>query len=186
MSEPTSSPSGAARAAILARLQAVATAPHLTATAHPGPYTPPFGSVSPAPTRRARFVAQLEASGARVIERDGGPDIDGATLTDDSRFRGHVGVAESGAIWVVPTSPHARQQLFLAEHVTLVLSERAIVETLHEAYAQIDVAGASFGCFVAGPSKTADIEQTLVIGAHGPLALTVYLIGREPGAGGSA
>jgi L-lactate dehydrogenase complex protein LldG len=30
--------------------------------------------------------------------------------------------------------------------------------------------------FVAGPSKTADIEQSLVIGAHGPKSLTVLLI----------
>jgi len=40
----------------------------------------------------------------------------------------------------------------------------------------IDVSAHSFGAFIAGPSKTADIEQALVIGAHGPKELTVLLV----------
>ena len=34
----------------------------------------------------------------------------------------------------------------------------------------------SFITFAAGPSRTADIEKTLVLGAHGPKELTVFLI----------
>jgi L-lactate dehydrogenase complex protein LldG len=33
-----------------------------------------------------------------------------------------------------------------------------------------------FATFIAGPSKTADIEQSLVLGAHGPRSLIVFLI----------
>jgi L-lactate utilization protein LutC len=33
-----------------------------------------------------------------------------------------------------------------------------------------------FATFIAGPSKTADIEQSLVLGAHGPRSMTVFLL----------
>ena len=65
---------------------------------------------------------------------------------------------------------------FLASEVVLVVSHSDLVADLHEAYARIELGAAGFGCFVAGPSKTADIEQSLVIGAHGPRTLSVFLV----------
>jgi L-lactate dehydrogenase complex protein LldG len=50
----------------------------------------------------------------------------------------------------------------------------AIVPTMHEAVRRIP-AGSPCGWFLSGPSKTADIEQSLVIGAQGARALTVVL-----------
>jgi L-lactate dehydrogenase complex protein LldG len=43
------------------------------------------------------------------------------------------------------------------------------------AYTRIDLNTTGFGVFIAGPSKTADIEQSLVIGAHGPVKSTVII-----------
>jgi len=90
---------------------------------------------------------------------------------------GGPAVAESGAVWVVPESGLDRAAGFLAEHVALVVDAGALVGDLHEAYARIDPAAAGFGCFMAGPSKTADIEQVLVVGAHGARTLTAFVVG---------
>ncbi len=90
--------------------------------------------------------------------------------------RGVVGVAENGAIWIPKAHLGHRAALFIAQHLAIVLDANALVWNLHDAYARIDVAEDSFGVFVAGPSKTADIEQSLVIGAHGPRSLTVFLL----------
>jgi L-lactate dehydrogenase complex protein LldG len=84
-----------------------------------------------------------------------------------------LGVAENGAVWLSDPSPRAAP--FLAQHVAVVLPADRIVADLHEAYAALGPAG-SFGVFVAGPSKTADIEQALVVGAHGPRSLVVVLV----------
>jgi len=56
-----------------------------------------------------------------------------------------------------------------------VLDGRRLVADLHEAYARLAPTWQGFGLWVAGPSKTADIEQTLVHGIHGLRRFTVVL-----------
>ena len=104
---------------------------------------------------------------------------------DFAVLRGDLIVAESGAVWNVPRCPLERAAALLAEHLVLVVPDDAIVSTLHDAYARIDAAAHAFGWLLAGPSKTADIEQALVLGAHGPCAATVILIGERSPDGGS-
>ena len=86
-----------------------------------------------------------------------------------------VGVAENGAVWLYESQMKNRLLPFICQHLVICMSSKNIVPTMHEAYQQIDVFKEGYGVFLAGPSKTADIEQSLVIGAHGARSLTIYL-----------
>ena len=88
---------------------------------------------------------------------------------------GSLGVAENGGIWIRESQMVHRAAPFLTQHLALILEKSAIVGTMHDAYERITIDEEGFGIFIAGPSKTADIEQALVIGAHGPRSLTVVL-----------
>ena len=88
---------------------------------------------------------------------------------------GAFGVAENGAVWLPESGMGSRAAPFLAQHLVLVLDRNAIVPDMHAACDRLEAFREGYGVFVAGPSKTADIEQTLVIGAHGPRSLLVLL-----------
>lgn len=88
----------------------------------------------------------------------------------------HFGVAENGACWVNDELYHERLLPFIPQHLVFVLQKEKIVPTLHQAYELIANKSYGFGAFIAGPSKTADIEQSLVLGAHGPRSLRVFIL----------
>lgn len=88
----------------------------------------------------------------------------------------HFGVAENGALWVTEDLLDQRVLPFISQHLTVVLTVDNLVANMHQAYEKIGNAKYGFGAFIAGPSKTADIEQSLVLGAHGARSMTVFLI----------
>ena len=96
---------------------------------------------------------------------------------DFAALPGQFGVAENGAIWVTDRGLPHRVIYFIVQHLALVIPADQIVDNMHQAYERLTFERAEFGAFIAGPSKTADIEQSLVIGAHGPRSLTVICIG---------
>ena len=124
----------------------------------------------------ARSIASLVPGVARA-------NFDLAAVSDPHQVRdvdfcvlpGDLGVAENGAIWITRHGGLARSVAFLAQHLAIVLPASAIVNDLHEAYQRIAIPRPGFGLFVSGPSKTADIEQSLVIGAHGARSCTVLI-----------
>jgi L-lactate dehydrogenase complex protein LldG len=91
-------------------------------------------------------------------------------------IRGHFCVAENGAVWLTEEMMGQRIIPYICQHLAVVISAESIVPTLHEAYEKIGAGDYGFGGFIGGPSKTADIEQALVLGAHGPLTMTVFIL----------
>jgi L-lactate dehydrogenase complex protein LldG len=100
-----------------------------------------------------------------------------ATL-DVAAIPGELGVAENGAVWVKGESlgPH-RAVFVIPEHLVLVVRAETIVNDMQAAYARLTLPRPGYGLFISGPSKTADIEQSLVIGAHGARSCAVFVVG---------
>ncbi|MBK0384148.1 LUD domain-containing protein [Pedobacter sp. SD-b] len=88
----------------------------------------------------------------------------------------HFAVAENGASWVDDELFKERVLPFIPQHLVFIVEKEKIVPTMHHAYQLIGKKKYSYGTFIAGPSKTADIEQSLVLGAHGPRSLRVFLV----------
>jgi len=91
-------------------------------------------------------------------------------------LQGNFGVAENGAIWIEDKDFPNRLLPFITQRLILRMDVEAIVPTMQDAYRRIDIKKTGFGVFISGPSKTADIEQSLVYGAHGAKELTVLLV----------
>ncbi len=106
------------------------------------------------------------------------PEADPHSLEDVELaiIEARLAVAENGAVWLTEDVMGHRVLPYIAQHLAVIVSEDNIVSTMHDAYAKIASEDYGFGGFIGGPSKTADIEQALVLGAHGPLSMTVYLI----------
>ena len=132
------------------------------------------------------FKAALEMVGARVLTAEAleiefpsrrryDKTLDGLSLAEVEvlEIDGEFGVAENGAIWLTEEALPHRVAPFICQH--LVINVSKIVPNMHAAYAELKKPNSSFGLFLAGPSKTADIEQSLVIGAHGARSLTVVI-----------
>lgn len=90
-------------------------------------------------------------------------------------LQAEFGVAENGAIWISDNHLPHRALPFITQNLAFVIPRNRIVNNMHDAYKILtDTTG--WGCFISGPSKTADIEQSLVIGAHGARSLVVFLL----------
>lgn len=90
-------------------------------------------------------------------------------------IKAHFGVAENSALWVTDEVLGQRISPFIAQYLAVIVHKNDIVATMHQAYERIENQEYGFGTFIAGPSKTADIEQSLVLGAHGARGLIVFL-----------
>ncbi len=115
------------------------------------------------------FVRNAEAAGF-LVHRGPGPSIEEAGVS-----RALYGLADTGSVVLAasPDEPRARS-LLPAVHVSL-LDESRILPGLPELFAAVGADLPSALAIVTGPSRSADIEQHLVVGVHGPGEVHVVL-----------
>jgi L-lactate dehydrogenase complex protein LldG len=89
-------------------------------------------------------------------------------------------IAQTGSILVSGPSAGGRALSVLPPHHVVVARVSQMVPDLAEALREARIRYAaqwpSFLSFITGPSRTGDIERILVLGAHGPKRLTVFLL----------
>jgi L-lactate dehydrogenase complex protein LldG len=97
-----------------------------------------------------------------------------------------AGVAETGTLALVSGADNPTTLNFLPDNHLVVLFARDVVGDLESVFARLR---AAYGAgqaprtlnFITGPSRSADIEQTLLFGAHGPRRLHIVLVGTQGG-----
>jgi L-lactate dehydrogenase complex protein LldG len=123
-----------------------------------------------------RVVSKVPGITGSQVDHSELSDPHGLQSVDFAILAAHFGVAENGAVWITEDRMGERVLPFICQHLSIVLSAKDIVATMHNAYDRIGDGIYGFGTFIAGPSKTADIEQSLVLGAHGARTMTVFLM----------
>lgn len=95
------------------------------------------------------------------------------------------GVAETGAVVTLTGKANPAANNLLPEHHIVLLDTENLLTDLeqlwHVLQQELEHAGRPRGInCIAGPSSTADVEATLVYGAHGPRSWHVILLGDIP------
>lgn len=107
--------------------------------------------------------------------------------TDGSHLVGlssaDAGIAETGTLALTSGTNNPTRINYLVDHHIIIIKRKRIVGLMEEAWRQIyqedknakrQIPRATN--FISGPSRTADIEQTIQLGAHGPRALLVIIL----------
>lgn len=129
--------------------------------------------------RRAYPDAKVIASNlpqltTATLNPDTVPDAQSLNGTDVGVVAGEIGVAENGCVWI-ELSMKEKAVCFISEYLVIVLPKSGIVDNMHQAYQRITMPDTGLGTFISGPSKTADIEQALVMGAQAARGVTVVI-----------
>jgi L-lactate dehydrogenase complex protein LldG len=90
-------------------------------------------------------------------------------------------IAQTASVLVTTRSSGGRALSVLPPHHVVLATRDQLVGSMADGYRLLyerygDNNWPSFFSFITGPSRTADVERVLVLGAHGPKRLTVILI----------
>jgi L-lactate dehydrogenase complex protein LldG len=112
---------------------------------------------------KALFAERARAAGC-IVREDG-----------DAGIEADYGIAETGSLVFIPARDRTRASWLDLEVLDVELPEERIVRDLEGLFALLRSDMPSAVAIVTGPSRTADIEQTLVVGVHGPREVHVRL-----------
>nr|WP_308533125.1 LUD domain-containing protein [uncultured Prevotella sp.] len=122
--------------------------------------------------------AKVYCSNVKGIKANINPDtVKDATCLDGvdvGIVKGEIAVAENGCVWI-PQTMKERAVCFISEALVIIIDKEKVVNNMHEAYKKIEMPSYGFGTFISGPSKTADIEQALVMGAQAAKDVTILI-----------
>lgn len=133
------------------------------------------------PDALEQFCKAVSASGGRTALLNPGdvPKTAAASMfpgTEDAIVvKGEFGVAENGCVFLSEPTECRRLDYFVHEALVIVLDRKELVANMHDAYDRLGESAIHYGIFISGPSKTADIEQALVFGAHGAREVGILL-----------
>jgi len=89
-------------------------------------------------------------------------------------------IAQTGSVLVTARSAGGRALSVLPPHHVVLARREQLIADLPDAFALLKKRYAqnypSFISFITGPSRTGDIERILVLGAHGPKKVTIFLL----------
>jgi L-lactate dehydrogenase complex protein LldG len=126
------------------------------------------------PDAKVICSAVPEIAGTRRVEKV--RDAHDLADVDVGVVRAQFGVAESGAVWLTQEDLVVDALGFLSQHLIVLLDPKQIVPDMHAAYRRVRLHETAFGCFMMGPSATADVEATLVHGAQGARSLNLFFL----------
>jgi L-lactate dehydrogenase complex protein LldG len=116
------------------------------------------------------FARNAELAGF-TVHRGVSPDLPDAGVSEAS-----WGIAETGSVVLEASVDEPRSRSLLPwVHVSLLREDRVVAD-LDELLARVRGELPSALAIVTGPSRTADIEQTLMVGVHGPGEVHVVLL----------
>ncbi len=153
------------------------------------------GTRADAPAEVARFLRASNAPATLRMGADprlaampwGGTALDIATGASDGHDVNAVsmalaGIAETGTVALVSGADNPTTLNFLPDNHIVVVEREHVVADYEAAFGRVRAGYGKCGAprtvnLVTGPSRSADIEQTLLLGAHGPRRLHIVIAG---------
>lgn len=117
-----------------------------------------------------QFVANAERNGL-IVHRGEVPDIADAGIS-----KAIYGLADPGSVVFAASPEEPRARSILPDVHIAVLEETRVLADLSALFSELDGELPSSLAIVSGPSRSADIEQILVLGVHGPKEQHVALV----------